>query len=103
MAKKKYRDVVFRSSRGFKMATHYETPLIIIMAIVTYFISDYLFDTIIIFGPGPTFITYTFFVTFLIGIGDSIYITEMPFIIQNTQMEGQVNVFIWICILQDSY
>ena len=23
----------------------------------------------------------------------------MPFIIQNTEMEGQVNVFIWICIL----
>jgi sec-independent protein translocase protein TatC len=77
------------------------TIAIIVMAIVTYFISDYLFDTII-FGPTrPTFITYTFFcdLSNYIGIGDSICITEMPFIIQNTQMEGQVNVFIWICIL----
>jgi sec-independent protein translocase protein TatC len=74
---------------------------IIIMAFATYFISDYLFDTII-FGPTrPTFITYTFFceLSHSLGFADSICITEMPFIIQNTEMEGQVNVFIWICIL----
>ncbi|MFT5253540.1 MAG: sec-independent protein translocase protein TatC [Flavobacteriales bacterium] len=74
---------------------------IIVMAFATYFISDYLFDTII-FGPTrPTFITYTFFceLSHSLGFADSICITEMPFIIQNTEMEGQVNVFIWICIL----
>jgi sec-independent protein translocase protein TatC len=71
------------------------------MAIVTYFISDYLFDTII-FGPTRTYFYHLYFFCDLsnyIGIGDSICITEMPFIIQNTQMEGQVNVFIWICML----
>jgi sec-independent protein translocase protein TatC len=77
------------------------TTAVLIMAFVTYFISDYLFDTII-FGPTrPTFFTYQFFceLSHTLGFADSICITEMPFIIQNTQMEGQVNVFIWICIL----
>jgi len=77
------------------------TIAIIIMAIVTYFMSDYLFDTII-FGPTrPTFFTYRFFcdLSHQLGFADNICITEMPFIIQNTQMEGQVNVFIWVCVL----
>lgn len=77
------------------------TIAVVIMAFVTYFISDYLFDTII-FGPTrPTFFTYQFFceLSHTLGFADSICITEMPFIIQNTEMEGQVNVFIWMCIL----
>lgn len=77
------------------------TIAIIIMAFVTYFISDFLFDTII-FGPTrPTFFTYRFFcdLSHQLGFADSICITEMPFIIQNTEMEGQVNIFVWMCIL----
>jgi sec-independent protein translocase protein TatC len=77
------------------------TIAVIIMAFLTYFISDYLFDTII-FGPTrPTFITYTFFcdLSHALGFADSICITEMPFIIQNTEMEGQVNMFVWMCLL----
>jgi len=77
------------------------TIAIIIMAFLTYFISDYLFDTII-FGPTrPTFFTYRFFcdLSHTLGFADSICITEMPFIIQNTEMEGQVNIFVWMCIL----
>ena len=77
------------------------TTAVIIMACVTYFISDYLFD-VIIFGPTrPTFFTYQFFceLSHALGFADSICITEMPFIIQNTEMEGQVNVFVWMCIL----
>ncbi|MFA9190003.1 twin-arginine translocase subunit TatC [Flavobacterium sp. FZUC8N2.13] len=77
------------------------TIAVVIMAIATYFISDYLFDTII-FGPTrPTFFTYVYFceLSHTLGFADSICVTEMPFIIQNTQMEGQVNVFIWICML----
>jgi sec-independent protein translocase protein TatC len=77
------------------------TIAIIIMACVTYFISDYLFDTII-FGPTrPSFFTYRFFceLSHQLGFVDSICITEMPFIIQNTEMEGQVNIFVWMCIL----
>jgi sec-independent protein translocase protein TatC len=71
------------------------------MATLTYFFSDYLFN-VIIFGPTrPTFFTYTFFcdLSHQLGFADSICITEFPFTIQNTEMEGQVNIFIWICIL----
>jgi sec-independent protein translocase protein TatC len=77
------------------------TIAVILMAILTFFISDYLFDTII-FGPTrPSFFTYNFFcnLSHQLGFAESICITEMPFIIQNTEMEGQVNVFIWVCIL----
>ncbi|MDR6846446.1 twin-arginine translocase subunit TatC [Flavobacterium granuli] len=77
------------------------TTAVIIMACVTYFISDYLFDTII-FGPTrPTFFTYRYFceLSHQLGFAESICITEMPFIIQNTEMEGQVNIFVWMCIL----
>jgi sec-independent protein translocase protein TatC len=70
-------------------------------AIVVYFISDYIFDTVI-FGPtSADFITYRFFcdLSHQLGFADSICVTEMPFIIQNTDMEGQVNIFVWICVL----
>jgi sec-independent protein translocase protein TatC len=74
---------------------------VIFMAFLTYFISDYLFDTII-FGPTRTsFFTYRFFcdLSHYLGFADSICITELPFIIQNTEMEGQVNMFVWMCVL----
>ena len=74
---------------------------IIIMAFLTYFISGYLFD-VIIFGPTrPDFFTYRFFceLSHYLGFADTICIEELPFIIQNTEMEGQVNMFVWICIL----
>ncbi|MEO8234774.1 MAG: twin-arginine translocase subunit TatC [Flavobacterium sp.] len=77
------------------------TIAVIIMAFLTYFISDYLFDTII-FGPTrATFFTYRFFcdLSHYVGFADSICITELPFIIQNTEMEGQVNMFVWMCLL----
>ncbi len=76
------------------------TIAIIIMATVVYFISDYVFETII-FGPtNANFITYRFFcdASHYLGFADSICITELPFIIQNTSMEGQVNIFVWTCI-----
>jgi sec-independent protein translocase protein TatC len=74
---------------------------VIIMAFLTYFISDYLFDTII-FGPTrPSFFTYRLFcdLSHQLNFGESICIEELPFIIQNTEMEGQVNMFVWMCIL----
>ncbi len=77
------------------------TIAILIMAFATYFISDWLFDEVL-FGPTrPSFFTYRFFcdLSHQIGIADSICITELPFIIQNTSMEGQVNNFVWICVL----
>lgn len=73
---------------------------VIIMAFVTYLFSDYIFDTIL-FGPtNPNFITYRFFcdASHYLGFADSICVTELPFVIQNTSMEGQVNIFVWTCI-----
>ncbi len=77
------------------------TIAMLVMAFVTYFMSDYLFNEIL-FGPTRTsFFTYRFFcdLSHNLGFADSICITTMPFTIQNTEMEGQVNIFIWICIL----
>lgn len=74
---------------------------ITIAAIVVYFFSDFIFDQII-FGPtSADFVTYRFFcdLSHNLGFADAICVTEMPFIIQNTDMEGQVNIFVWICIL----
>ena len=76
------------------------TSAVLIMAVVTYFFSDFIFDTILFAPTSPNFFTYTFFceLSNKIGFADSICITELPFIIQNTSMEGQVNMFIWTCI-----
>ena len=57
------------------------TIAILIMATVTFFISDYIFD-VIIFGPTKAdFITYRFFcdLSHQLGFADSICVTEMPF------------------------
>ena len=77
------------------------TFAICIMAFVTYFISDYLFDEIILGPTRPTFFTYQWFcdLSHQLGFADSICITELNFIIQNTEMEGQVNIFVWMCLL----
>jgi sec-independent protein translocase protein TatC len=77
------------------------TIAILIMACVVFFISDFLFDTVI-FGPTrPSFFTYRFFcdLSHYLGFAETICIEELPFIIQNTQMEGQVNMFVWMCLL----
>jgi sec-independent protein translocase protein TatC len=74
---------------------------VLIGAIGVYFISDWLFEDVI-FGPTRvSFITYQWFcdLSHQLGFADSICVTELPFIIQNTEMEGQVNIFVWICIL----
>ncbi|MGL2988070.1 twin-arginine translocase subunit TatC [Flavobacterium sp. RSSA_27] len=77
------------------------TVAILIMACIVFFVSDFLFDTLL-FGPTkPSFFTYRFFcdVSHYLGIAETICIEELPFIIQNTQMEGQVNMFVWVCLL----
>jgi hypothetical protein len=73
------------------------TLAIVIMAFATYFFL--LFVWHYYFGPvRPTFTTYQFFLSIpSLGLTDSFCITEFPFIIQNTSMEGQVNVF--ICLI----
>ncbi|MFK7000533.1 twin-arginine translocase subunit TatC [Flavobacterium oreochromis] len=76
------------------------TIAIVILAIVVFFFADFIFDQII-FGPTRVeFVTYRFFcdASHFLGFADTICIEELPFTIQNTSMEGQVNVFIWMCI-----
>ncbi|MCL9805082.1 twin-arginine translocase subunit TatC [Flavobacterium amniphilum] len=73
---------------------------IVILAVAVYFVSDYIFEEII-FGPTKVdFITYRFFcdASHYLGFAETICIEELPFTIQNTTMEGQVNVFVWTCI-----
>ncbi len=76
------------------------TVAILIFATLTFFVSDYIFN-IIIFGPkSPDFITYRFFcdLSHQLGFADSICVTDLPFIIQNIDVEGQVNILVWTCI-----
>lgn len=76
------------------------TIAILILAVFTFFVSDFVFD-VIIFGPkSPDFITYRFFcdLSHQLGFADSICVTEMPFIIQNINVEGQINIMVWTCI-----
>lgn len=74
---------------------------VLVCSIVVYFFADWIFDEVI-FGPtNANFVTYRFFcdLSHSLGFADSICVTDMPFIIQNTEMEGQVNIFVWICVL----
>lgn len=76
------------------------TIAILIGATVTFFFSDYIFDEIL-FGPvHPDFVTYRSFcdLSHFLNFADSICVTELDFVIQNTAMEGQVNILIWTCI-----
>lgn len=76
------------------------TIAILVFATFNFFISDFVFD-VIIFGPkSPDFITYRLFcdLSHQLGFADSICVTEMPFIIQNINVEGQINILVWTCI-----
>lgn len=76
------------------------TIVVISLAVVIFFFSDYIFDEII-FGPTrPDFITYRSFcdLSHYVGFAETICVTEMDFVIQNTSMEGQINILIWTCI-----
>lgn len=77
------------------------TVAILVLAGASYFFVDYIYSDIL-FGPkSPKFVTYQFFckVSDYFGFQDSgICNAEMPFIIQNTDMGGQVSFMIWTCI-----
>lgn len=69
-------------------------------AIIAYFFSDFIFNTII-FGPKDThFITYRFFcnISQTFNLDDSFCISEMPFTIQSRTMGGQFSAHIWTAI-----
>ena len=101
MAKKTHQEMSFMEHlEELRWVLVRSTLAVILMAIGVYFFQDFVFNTLI-FGPtNPNFITYRLFCesSHYVGFAESICITEMDFVIQNTVMEGQVNVFIWICI-----
>jgi sec-independent protein translocase protein TatC len=72
---------------------------VVIVAVAAFFFSDFIFNDII-FGPkDPKFITYQFFCQLSKAIGvESFCVTELPFAIQNTDVEGQVSLLVWTCI-----
>lgn len=77
------------------------TIAILVFAGASYFFIDFIYNDIL-FGPkNPQFITYQFFcdISTYFGFQDSdICNAKMPFIIQNTNMGGQVSFMIWTCI-----
>jgi sec-independent protein translocase protein TatC len=77
------------------------TVAIIIMACVSFFFMDFIFDEII-FGPkNPDFVTYRFFceIAKFFGSPDSdACATTFDFRIQNTVLGGQISIFIWMGI-----
>jgi sec-independent protein translocase protein TatC len=100
MNKKKHKEMSFLSHlEELRWLLVRSTAVILVLAIVAFFFSDFIFDTII-FGPkDPNFVTYQFFCQISQQFGyDSLCMTEMPFIIQNVSMGGQVSVLIWVCI-----
>ena len=76
------------------------TLAMLIMAAIVFFFSDVIFDDILFAPTKVNFVTYTSFcdLSHYLGFADSICVTELPFIIQNTAMEGQINVLVWTCI-----
>ena len=77
------------------------TAAILIGAGLSFFISDFIFNEIIFAPKDVNFITYRFFCDLSqeFGLDDSLCVSEMPFIIQNVNMGGQVSILIWICII----
>lgn len=102
MAKKKISEMSFLDHlEELRWLLVRSTIAVLIAATGVFFVSDYIFDEII-FGPtNVNFITYRAFceLSHYVGFKDSICVEKLDFIIQNTAMEGQVNIFVWICIL----
>lgn len=101
MAKKTLKDMSFLDHlEELRWLLVRSSIAIIILATAVFFVADFIFDDII-FGPTRVnFITYRFFceASHYLGFAETICIEELPFSIQNTTMEGQVNVFVWTCI-----
>lgn len=76
------------------------TVCMLIMAAIVFVFSDIIFDDILFAPTKVNFVTYTTFcnLSHWLGIADAICVTDLPFVIQNTSMEGQINVLIWTCI-----
>lgn len=73
--------------------------VIVAVAIGAYFVSDFIFNDIIFAPKNPSFITYQWFCELSKAIDvESFCVKELPFVIQNTDVEGQVSLLVWTCI-----
>lgn len=73
---------------------------ILVTSVIAVFFNEFIFD-VIIFGPKKgDFITYQFFcdVATKFDLDKSFCDNELPFVIQNRTMDGQLSVMIWTCI-----
>ncbi|HUH25658.1 MAG TPA: twin-arginine translocase subunit TatC [Flavobacterium sp.] len=73
---------------------------ILIASVVAVVFNGFIFD-VIIFGPkNGDFITYQFFceIAQKYDLDQSFCIKELPFVIQNRTMDGQLSVMIWTCL-----
>ncbi len=73
---------------------------ILITAVIAVFFNEFIFD-VIIFGPKKgDFVTYQFFcdIAQRYDLDQSFCNNELPFVIQNRTMDGQLSVMIWTCI-----
>lgn len=73
---------------------------ILITSVIAVFFNEFIFD-VIIFGPKQgDFITYQFFcdIAKKFDLDQSFCMGELPFVIQNRTMDGQLSVMIWTCI-----
>jgi sec-independent protein translocase protein TatC len=75
--------------------------VILILSCVAWYFSDFIFE-VVIFGPkDPNFVTYAFFCEVAKFFGEdsgSACATQFSFIIQNTEVGGQFNIYMWTCI-----
>ena len=74
--------------------------IVLIASVVAIVFNEFIFD-VIIFGPkNGDFITYQFFCELAnkFDLDKSFCIKELPFVIQNRTMDGQLSVMIWTCI-----
>lgn len=74
--------------------------IVLIASVIAVVFNEFIFD-VIIFGPkNGDFITYQFFCELAnkFDLDKSFCIKELPFVIQNRTMDGQLSVMIWTCI-----
>ncbi len=73
---------------------------ILVASVIAVFFNEFIFD-VIIFGPKQgDFVTYQFFcdIAQRYDLDQSFCNNELPFVIQNRTMDGQLSVMIWTCI-----
>lgn len=73
---------------------------ILIASVIAVIFNEFIFD-VIIFGPKKgDFVTYQFFCDLAkrFDLDQSFCNNELPFVIQNRTMDGQLSVMIWTCI-----